>query len=484
MFKAGEDEEKIRRILTIIVLVSVALIAAVLVFFLATKVLTPPPSVYDFRLELNNTRVEVLPGKIVNTLITLVPEGAFQGSVTLKIETPEKIDCTVSNWVLNPSSRNTILILNTTGLAPGSYSVEVSGSYLEITRKVRLTLVVKEVEKPWFEASVTLRTPRIMQAERLLLNFSITPHAGFNENISIVIKGLPDSRVEPNIIGKGQLKPAVSVYTSRRTPVGVINFTIVLNSTSYETALNLTVEVSEAPPPSFQIFFSPNITMVKPGDTANIKVGVRPLYGFEEAVHIYSSYISLSLKEFNGSSFVLTPRNYSGVSMLMKTDKSLDYGVYDLTFIAESSSRREFGGLKIGVANVSSTYRDPAPGIIGYSPIVQASRGEKVVLNLLVGSLNGFEGVVVPRVNVTGLNLGSFYFSTGEGFPKMGVSVRKLNMTAGEAKFIFLSMEIRENVASGIYRINVELCVEYPSPNMAFPLLKVASVYTVELHID
>lgn len=487
MFEPGEYEEKIRRMLPILVLVSVALLAVVLVFFLVTKVLTPPPPVYDFRLELNSTRVEVLPGRVVNTLITLVPEGAFQGSVTLKIEKPSDIDYSVSNWVLTPSSRNAILTLNTTGLAPGSYPVNVSGSYLEVERKARLTIIVKEVEKPWFEASVNLQPSSIMQTETFLLNISITPHAGFNESIRVSIRGLPGSRIEGNTIERGLKRSLMNVKTNRSIPVGVNNFTVVLNSTSYEALLNLTIRVSEAPPPDFQICFSPNITMAKPGDTVNIAVSVKPIYGFDETVHVYSSHIGLSLNKFNGSDFVLTPRNYSGVVMTMELDKRSTFGISVLTFGVETSFKRELRVVKLGVANVSSTYSEQAPSLIAYTPRVDAAPGRKTVVDIMIGSLNGFEGEALLRVtkyNSTDPDLGLFYFSTGEGFPKIGVSLEKVNITAGEARFVFLSIVVNRNVASGNYKIKVELCVEYTPPNMAFPLLKPISVYTLELHVD
>ncbi|MBO3841415.1 MAG: hypothetical protein FGF48_03235 [Candidatus Brockarchaeota archaeon] len=486
MFEPGENEEKVRRMLPIIVMVAVALLAVVLVYFLFTKVLTPPPPVYDFRLELNTTRVEVLPGKVVNTLITLVPEGAFQGSVTLKIEKPGEVDYSVSNWVLTPSSRNAILTLNTTGLLPGTYPINVSGSYLEVERKTRLTIVVKEVEKPWFEASVSLQPGSIIQTEEFLLNISITPHAGFNETIGVSIMGLPGSTPEKSLIEKGVKRGQIIVKTNRSIPVGVNNFTVVLNSTSHQALVNLTIEVSEAPPPDFQILFQPNITIAKPGDVVNILVKVKPIYGFDETVHVYSSHIGLILNEFNGSDFFLTPRNYSGVVMTMQIDERSLFGIYVLTFIVETSSRMEVKGVKLGVANVSSTYNEPTPSIVAYFSRVDASPGRKTTVDFLLGSLNGFEGEVLLRVskyNSTDPDLGMFYFSTGEGFPKMGVSIERVNITVGEARFVFLSLELKSTIASGVYRINVELCVEHTPPNMAFPLLKAISVYTLELHV-
>ncbi|MEM2945363.1 MAG: hypothetical protein QXI87_03340 [Thermoproteota archaeon] len=487
MFEPGEDEEKFRRMLPIIVIVAVALIGVVLVYFLFTRVLTPPPPVYDFRLELNTTRVEILPGRVVNTLITLVPEGAFQGSVSLKIEKPGEIDYSVSNWVLTPSSRNAVLTLNTTGLSPGTYAVTVSGSYLEVERKTRLTIVVKEVEKPWFEAEVSLQPRSIIQTETFLLNISITPRAGFNETISVSIRGLLGSTPEKNIIDRGVRNAEISVKTNRSTPVGVNSFTVVLNSTSHQALVNLTIEVSEAPPPDFQILFQPNITIAKPGDIVKILVKVKPVYGFDETVHVYSSHIGLSLNEFNGSDFFLTPRNYSGVVMSMQIDERALFGINVLTFIVETPSKREIKGVKLGVANVSSTYNEPVPGIVAYFTRVDASPGGKTTVDFLLGSINGFKGEVLLRVskyNVSDPDLGMFYFSTGEGFPKMGVSIERVNITVGEARFVFLSMELKNTVARGVYRINVELCVEHTPPNMAFPLLKAISVYTLELHVD
>ncbi|MEM3079289.1 MAG: hypothetical protein QXF21_03120, partial [Thermoproteota archaeon] len=469
MFEPGEDEEKFRRMLPIIVIVAVALIGVVLVYFLFTRVLTPPPPVYDFRLELNTTRVEILPGRVVNTLITLVPEGAFQGSVSLKIEKPGEIDYSVSNWVLTPSSRNAVLTLNMTGLSPGTYAVNVSGSYLEVERKTRLTIVVKEVEKPWFEAEVSLQPRSIIQTETFLLNISITPRAGFNETISVSIRGLLGSTPEKNIIDRGVRNAEISVKTNRSTPVGVNSFTVVLNSTSHQALVNLTIEVSEAPPPDFQILFQPNITIAKPGDIVKILVKVKPVYGFDETVHVYSSHIGLSLNEFNGSDFFLTPRNYSGVVMSMQIDERALFGINVLTFIVETPSKREIKGVKLGVANVSSTYNEPVPGIVAYFTRVDASPGGKTTVDFLLGSINGFKGEVLLRVskyNVSDPDLGMFYFSTGEGFPKMGVSIERVNITVGEARFVFLSMELKNTVARGVYRINVELCVEHTPPNM------------------
>ncbi|MEM2050197.1 MAG: hypothetical protein QXZ11_03630, partial [Thermoproteota archaeon] len=168
-------------------------------------------------------------------------------------------------------------------------------------------------------------------------------------------------------------------------------------------------------------------------------------------------------------------------------DERALFGINVLTFIVETSSKREIKGVKLGVANVSSTYNEPVPGIVAYFTRVDASPGGKTTVDFLLGSINGFKGEVLLRVskyNVSDPDLGMFYFSTGEGFPKMGVSIERVNITVGEARFVFLSMELKNTVARGVYRINVELCVEHTPPNMAFPLLKAISVYTLELHVD
>lgn len=481
MLGLSEYSEKVRKIITILVLVLVVVIAVILIFFLALNVLTPPPSIADFRLELNRTRVEVFQGKVVSTLITLKLEGSFQGDVTLEVKKPSNMSLTLSKWVLNPSSKTAVLKLNTSGVAPGLYRINISGSYLEIQRKAVLTIVVREAEKPWFEASVNINPRSIMQAETFSLNISITPHAEFNDIISIILNDLPGTSLERSVIEKGVNKTIVSVYTSRGTPAGVNNFTVVLNSTSHMASFNLTIEVSEAPPASFQISFSPNITMVKPGDTINIFVSVKPFYGFNEDIHVYSSYTGLSLKKFNGSSFVLTTRNYTGVLISMVTDKDLAYGIYYLTFGVNTSSTIDFKVVKIGIANFSSTFKKPVPGILIPSTRINAFPGEEVTLNVLIGSLNGFKGEVIP--GVTAASIGKFYFSTGEGFPRMGISIERVNITAGEAKFLFLKAVIDRNVVSGIYRVDVELRIEHTPPNMAYPVFDVASVYTLEFHI-
>ncbi|MEM3028860.1 MAG: hypothetical protein QXW09_01865 [Thermoproteota archaeon] len=481
MLGLSEYDERIRRIIPIIALVSVVVVAVILLFFLALNVLAPQPSIVDFRLELNRTRVEVFQGKVVSTLITLKPEGSFQGDVTLEVKKPSNMSLTLSKWVLNPSSNTAVLKLNTSGVAPGLYRINISGSYSEVQRKVVLTIIVREAEKPWFEARVNIQPNSIMQAEMFNLNFSITPHAGFNDTISIVLDGLPGASLERSVIEKGINKTIVGVYTSRNTPAGVNNFTVVLNSTSYTASFNLTIEVSEAPPASFQISFSPNITLVKPGDTVNIFISVKPFYGFDEAIHVYSSHTGLSLKKFNGSSFVLTPRNYTGVLVSMVTDRDLAYGIYYLTFGVNTSSTIDFKVVKIGIANVSFTFKKSVPSILIPSPRVDAFPGDEVTLNVLIGSLNGFKGEVIPRV--IGPSIGRFYFSTGEGFPQMGISIERVNITAGEAKFLFLRVMINRDVPRGIYRVDVELCIEYTPPNMAYPVLNATSVYTLEFHI-
>jgi hypothetical protein len=482
MLGLSEYDEKIRKIIPILALVSVVVIAVILLFFLALNVLTPTPSIADFRLELNRTRVEVFQGKVVSTLITLKPEGSFQGDVTLEVKKPSNMSLTLSRWVLNPSSNTAVLKLNTSGVAPGLYRINISGSYSEVHRKAVLTIVVKEAEKPWFEAIVNIQPRSIMQAETFSINFSITPHAEFNDTISIILNGLPGVLLERSVIEKGVNKTIVNVFTSRSTPAGINNFTVVLNSTSHMASFNLTIEVSEAPPASFQISFSPNITMVKPGDPVNIFVSVKPSYGFNEGIHVYSIYTDLSLKKFNGSSFVLTPRNYTGVLISMVTDKNLVYGIYYLTFGVNTSSTTDFRVVTIGIANVSSNFKKAIPSILIARPRVDVSLDKEVTLKVLIGSLNGFKGEVIPRVRAPS-GMGWFYFSTGEGFPQLGISIERFNITAGEAKFLFLRAIINSNVPRGIYRVDVELCIEYTPPNMAYPVLNATSVYTLDFYI-
>lgn len=477
------SEERAKRIVLYVALISIALIAAILIFLLVPRLLHPPSASVDFELTLNLTQVEVFQGDVLHVLVTLVPEGSFQQDVYLEIrDRPSNMSIYASRWILNPSFMTSVLTINTSNVSPGVYNVVIVGRFGEIERGASLTISLKEVEKPWFEVIARAQPERIMQTEAFFLNLSIIPHAGFNDSISVLIDGLPGSSFEPKTIEKGNTSLRINIYTSRSTPIGINNFTTKLSSTNYRTILNLTIEVYEAPPPSFQIYFTPNITIAKPSDTVNIFVSVKPFYGFDEAVHVYSSYIGgLSLMSFNGSDFVLMPNNYSGVTISMETARDLDYGIYDLTFVVETSSTKDFKLVRLGIANVSHSFKKPIPGILVYPTEVEVSPGEKKTFDVLIGSINGFEGEVIPRV--THPPIGEFHFSTGEGFPKIGVSIDRVNITIGEARFLFLSAMIYSDVVSGIYRANVELCVEYTPPNMAFPLLNATGVYAIEFHI-
>ncbi|MGQ9596547.1 MAG: hypothetical protein ACUVUS_04020 [Thermoproteota archaeon] len=479
--RLSEYEERAKRIVLYVALISIALIAAILIFLLVPRFLHPPSASVDFELTLNLTQVEVFQGDALHVLVTLVPEGSFQQDVYLEIrDRPSNMSIDASRWILNPSFMTSVLTINTYNVSPGVYNVIIVGRFREIERGASLTISLKEVEKPWFEVIARAQPERIMQTEAFFLNLSIIPHAGFNDSISVLIDGLPGSSFEPKTIGKGNTSLRINIYTSRSTPIGINNFTK-LSSTNYRTILNLTIEVYEAPPPSFQIYFTPNITIAKPSDTVNIFVSVKPFYGFDEVVYVYSSYIGLSLMSFNGSDFVLMPNNYSGVMMSMETDRVLDYGIYDLTFVVETSSTKDFKLVRLGIANVSYSFKKPIPGILVYPTKVEVSPGREVTFNVLIESINGFEGEVIPMV--TSPPIGKFYFSTGEGFPKIGVSIERVNITIGEARFLFLSAMIYSDVVSDIHRANVELCVEYTPPNMAFPLLNAMSVYAIEFHI-
>lgn len=470
-----EEEEKIpKKPILIIVIVSIVVIAATLVFFLLSSFIAPPSTTMDFRLELNRTRLEVTQGKTVNVLITLIPEGSFKGDVVLETNKPGNMSIKLSRSILNTSSNTAILTIDVSNTAPGYYTVEISGHHLEATRKAILILSVKEVEKPFFKANASVYPATVMQMENFSINVSITTYRGFNDSISVNIENLPGCWVKESVIGGGINSSIITVYTSRNTPAGVNNFTLILSSPSHSVSIPLTIIVLETPPPDFQVSFYPNMTVVKPGDTVNILVNVKPLYGFNESIRIYSSYISVDLEKFNGSSFFLTTRNYSRAIISMKIDRRAKCGVYRLTFFANSSLGRREIGVFVGVTNVSYKFNDPIPGLAVLPSVVEATPGQEVYLKVLIGSVNGFQGEVIPSVSQ--LTVGTYYFSTGEGYPKIGLPISRVSISIGEAKFIYLRITVDRNAPKGIYRFKVVLYKE-------LPFLTPLNNYTVELRI-
>lgn len=471
-----EEEGKIpKKPILIITVVSIAVVAAAIVLFLASSFLTSPSPIINFRLELNLTRVEVIRGRPVNILITLIPEGSFKGDVVLETNKPGNMSLKLSKPILNPSSNTAVLTIDTSNTAPGYYTVEISGSHSEINRRAILIVLVKEVERPFFKANASVYPTSVMQMECFFINVSITPYRGFRDNISVTIEKLSGCWIKENIISSGVNSSTITVYTSRNTPTGVNNFTLILSSPSYSVSIPLTIIVLETPPPNFQISFYPNMTVVKPGDTVNILVSVKPFHGFNESIRVYSSYISVDLEKFNGSSFFLTTRNYTRAIISMRIDRRAKCGVYRLTFFANSSLGKREIGVFIGVTNVSYKFNDPIPGLAVLPNVVEATPGQEVYLKVLIGSVNGFQGEVIPSVSQ--LTVGTYYFFTGEGYPKIGLPINRVDISIGEAKFIQLRIAVDRNVSKGIYRFKVVLYKEHP-------FLTPLNTYTVELRVS
>ncbi|MDW8033435.1 MAG: hypothetical protein RMI79_00560, partial [Nitrososphaerota archaeon] len=114
-----EEEGVLKKpIIIIIAIISIVIITIAIVFFLASSFLNPPPTIADFRLELNRTRIEVVQGKTVNVLVTLVPEGSFRGDVALGLNKPGNMSFRLSRSILNPSSNTAVLTIETSNTAP------------------------------------------------------------------------------------------------------------------------------------------------------------------------------------------------------------------------------------------------------------------------------------------------------------------------------------------------------------------------------
>jgi len=123
---------------------------------------------------------------------------------------------------------------------------------------------------------------------------------------------------------------------------------------------------------------------------------------------------------------------------------------------------------------VSYKFNDPIPGLAVLPSVVEATPGQEVYLKVLIGSVNGFQGEVIPSVSQ--LTVGTYYFSTGEGYPKIGLPISRVSISIGEAKFIYLRITVDRNAPKGIYRFKVVLYKE-------LPFLTPLNNYTVELRI-
>lgn len=280
----------------------------------------------DFALAASPGTQTIASGSSTSYSITITPQGAFTGNVTLSVAgLPTGATASFSP---NPGTTSSTLSVNTSGATPlGSYLLTVTGVSGALTHTTTVTLVISN---PDFAIGASPASQTVLQGNSTSYNVSITPLVGFAGQVTLSATGLPAGATATFAPNPATSSSILSITTSATTPLGSYNLTITGVSGSLTHSTNLTLIVST---PDFSLTATPASQTITQGRSTSYSVTVTPLLGFAGQVTLSASGLPA------GASATFSPNPATTTSTLsITTTAATTKGTFTLTITGVSGA--------------------------------------------------------------------------------------------------------------------------------------------------
>jgi hypothetical protein len=186
---------------------------------LGISVSSPTP---DFSLSASPPSQTVAPGSSTSYTITITPSGGFTGQVDLSVSgLPAGATGSFSS---NPATGSSALSVVTGATTPtGSYFLTIKGISGSLTRTTTATLVVGT---PNFTLGASPLSRTVRQGSSTSYTVTITTSGGFSGPVTMSVSGLPSGATGSFSPNPATTSSTLTVRTSRSTPTGTFNLTV------------------------------------------------------------------------------------------------------------------------------------------------------------------------------------------------------------------------------------------------------------------
>jgi hypothetical protein len=197
----------------------------------------------DFYLTDSPASQTIAPGGNTSYSVTVNPVNGYSNTVSLSVTgCPSGATCGISpNSVGPPYSASTLSVSTTSSIAPGNYTITITGTDGTLTHTTTAILVVSD-----FSITATPATQTIKKGGSTTYKATVAALNGFAGVVKFTVTGLPAKATgtfsPTSVTGKGA--STLTVATTKKTPVGTFTLSITGTSGSVSHIAKVTLVVA------------------------------------------------------------------------------------------------------------------------------------------------------------------------------------------------------------------------------------------------
>jgi uncharacterized repeat protein (TIGR01451 family) len=396
--------------------------------------------------------------------VTLIGLNSFESPVNLSVTglpTGATAAFSANPATPSPTAESTLTISTTVSVLPGSYSLTING---EGGGKSHSTSITLKIDALPVQTDFTLTTApslkSITAGESTKYDITVNPKNGFNENVTLAVKGLPTGvtgTFSPNpmpVTGTAGL----NIATTTEAAPGTYTLTIEGTADGKTRTADVALEIKEtAQTPDFSIAAEPDTQTIHQGETADYKIKLESINGFAFPVELSIDGLP------TGASAAFNPirlRPTGNSELKITTTENVPTGKYKLTITARTG--KAGGSLKRTAKLTLFIEEKPEdPDFeIKVQPYSQTlHRGETTDYTITITPLNGFEEEL--KLELTGLPAGTDATFDTETVTPVPSGTVKLNVaTTGDTPTGMYSMTVNARGSELEHSVQLQLKVE------------------------
>jgi len=185
-----------------------------------------------------------VPGGSANYTVTASPFNGFTGTVSLAVSgCPSGATCSLSpaSLGLPPAGNSTLTVQTTSSTPQGTYTVTITGTSGSITQSTTVTLSVSS-----FTVVPSPAVQTVKKGASTTYTATVRPQNGFSAVVTFSVSGLPANTTgtfaPPSVTGGGN--SVLTVSTTKKTPSGTFNLTIIGSSGPVSESTTVSLKVS------------------------------------------------------------------------------------------------------------------------------------------------------------------------------------------------------------------------------------------------
>jgi hypothetical protein len=199
-------------------------------------------AVPDFSLSASPSSQAILPGSNTSYSVTVNPLNGYTNTVSLTLSgCPTGATCSISpSSVGPPYNASTLSVTTTIAIAPGNYTITITGTDGTLTRNTSVNLAITD-----FSISTSPSSRTVKRASQTFYTTTVTAVNGFNGSVTLGVGGLPSGTTgmfSPNPVA-GAGSSTLTIRTGKKTPTGTFTLTITGTSSGrkHSNTVSLTI---------------------------------------------------------------------------------------------------------------------------------------------------------------------------------------------------------------------------------------------------